>query len=164
MGALTQTMGLRDAFLGAIPGSMGETSVLACLLGAAVLIATGIGSWRIMLSMAAGTVIVASLLGTVQSATNNMLAMSPLWHLVVGGFAFGCVFMATDPVSAAFTNPGKWIYGALIGFMTVLIRVVNPAFPEGVMLAILFGNVLAPIIDYAVVQANIRRRVARTAA
>ena len=90
--------------------------------------------------------------------------MSPLWHLVVGGFAFGCVFMATDPVSSAFTDTGKWIYGALIGCMTVLIRVVNPAFPEGVMLAILFGNVLAPIIDYGVVQANIRRRLARTAA
>ncbi len=152
-----------QAFLGALPGSMGETSVLACLIGAAILIATGIGSWRIMASMTATTFLLAWLLHQVESSTNHMFAMDPVWHLLLGGFAFGCVYMATDPVSAAFTNPGKWLYGALIGVMTVLIRVVNPAFPEGVMLAILFGNVFAPVFDYVVVQANIRRRALRTA-
>ena len=117
-----------QAFLGALPGSMGETSVLACLIGAAILIATGIGSWRIMASMTATTFLLAWLLHQVESSTNHMFAMDPVWHLLLGGFAFGCVYMATDPVSAAFTNPGKWLYGALIGVMTVLIRVVNPAF------------------------------------
>jgi len=154
---------MMDAFIGAIPGSFGETSALACLLGAALLIATGIGSWRIMLSMTVSTFVLAALLHTVDSSTNHMFALSPLWHLLLGGFAFGCVFMATDPVSASFTDRGKWFYGALIGIMTVLIRVVNPAFPEGVMLAILFGNVFAPVIDYFVVQANINRRLQRTA-
>ena len=154
---------MMDAFIGTIPGSFGETSALACLLGAALLIATGIGSWRIMLSMTVSTFVLAALLHTVDSSTNHMFALSPLWHLLLGGFAFGCVFMATDPVSASFTDRGKWFYGALIGIMTVLIRVVNPAFPEGVMLAILFGNVFAPVIDYFVVQANINRRLQRTA-
>ena len=156
-------MTMWDAFLGVIPGSMGETSVLACLIGAVMLIASGIGSWRIMLSMTVSTFALAALLHTVDSTTNHMFAVSPMWHLLLGGFAFGCVYMATDPVSAAFTNRGKWFYGALIGFMTILIRVVNPAFPEGVMLAILFGNVFAPVIDYFVVQANIKRRMLRTA-
>ena len=163
MGALTASLSPWDAFLGIMPGSMGETSVLACLIGAAILIGTGIGSWRIMLSMAVSTVALAGMLGMAQSTTNTMFAMGPLWHLLVGGFAFGCVFMATDPVSAAFSDTGKWFYGALIGFMAVLIRVVNPAFPEGVMLAILFGNVFAPIIDYVVVRANIKRRMVRAA-
>ena len=152
-----------QAFLGVLPGSMGETSVLACLIGAAILIATGIGSWRIMASMTATTFLLALLLHQVDSQTNHMFALDPVWHLLLGGFAFGCVYMATDPVSASFTDLGKWLYGALIGVMTVLIRVVNPAFPEGVMLAILFGNVFAPVFDYVVVQANIRRRALRTA-
>ena len=161
--ALEATMSKMDAFIGTIPGSMGETSTLACLIGAAILIATGIGSWRIMLSMTLSTVALGWLLHQVDSSTNAMFAMDPVWHLVLGGFAFGCVFMATDPVSAAFTEGGKWLYGTLIGVMTVLIRVVNPAFPEGVMLAILFGNVFAPVLDYLFVQANIRRRALRTA-
>ena len=152
-----------QAFLGVLPGSMGETSVLACLIGAVILIATGIGSWRIMASMTATTFLLAWLLHQVDSQTNHMFALDPVWHLLLGGFAFGCVYMATDPVSASFTDLGKWLYGALIGVMTVLIRVVNPAFPEGVMLAILFGNIFAPVFDYLVVQANIRRRALRTA-
>ena len=153
-----------QAFLGTIQGSMGETSTLACLIGAAILIATGIGSWRIMSGVLVGAMVTAAALFAVGSDTNAMFAMSPQWHLVTGGLAFGLVFMATDPVSAAMTETGKWFYGGLIGFMTILIRVVNPAFPEGVMLAILFGNVFAPLIDYFVVQSNIKRRMARNAA
>lgn len=161
--AMAATVTKLDAFLGAIPGSMGETSTLACLLGAVILIATGIGSWRIMASMTVSAFVLAALLNQVHSTTNYMFALDPVWHMVLGGFAFGCVFMATDPVSAAFTNTGKWLYGALIGVMSVLVRVVNPAFPEGVMLAILFGNIFAPSFDFLVVQANIRRRAVRTA-
>ncbi len=152
-----------DAFWGFIPGSMGETSVVACLLGAGYLLLTGIGSWRIMLSMTLSTVVCAYFLNMIGSTTNSMFAMSPLWHLVSGGFAFGCVFMATDPVSASMTNVGRYFYGALIGFMVILVRVINPAFPEGVMLAILFGNVFAPLIDYFVIRANIKRRKRRYA-
>ena len=152
-----------QAFIGALPGSLGETSALACLIGAAVLIGTGIGSWRIMLSMTLSTIVFAELLHIIGSDTNPMFQMDASWHLVLGSFAFGCVFMATDPVSAAMTETGRWFYGALIGFMTVLIRVINPAFPEGVMLAILFGNVFAPVIDHVVLQANVKRRLARTA-
>ena len=161
--ALTGSMTKMQAFLGTIPGSMGETSVLACLIGVVILVGSGIGSWRIMLSMTVATVGLGYLLHMVDSTTNSMFAMDPMWHLLLGGYAFGCVFMATDPVSASFTNLGKWLYGALIGVMTILIRVVNPAFPEGVMLAILFGNVFAPVFDYLVVQANVRRRALRTA-
>jgi Na+-transporting NADH:ubiquinone oxidoreductase subunit B len=161
--AHTGSMSMMEAFLGTIPGSMGETSVLACLIGAIVLIATGIGSWRIMLSMTIAALGSAALLHAIGSSTNPMFGMDPLWHLLLGGFAFGTVYMATDPVSAAMTNKGKWFYGALIGVMTTLIRVVNPAFPEGVMLAILFGNVFAPVIDHFVLQANIKRRLVRTA-
>lgn len=153
-----------DSFLGTIPGSMGETSVLACLIGAAVLIAAGIGSWRIMAGVCLGGLGLSSLLYIVGSETNPMFGVPPWWHFVLGGFAFGTVFMATDPVSASMTEMGKWFYGALIGAMTILIRVINPAFPEGIMLAILFGNVFAPLIDYFVVQANIKRRAARYAA
>lgn len=163
MAALTRSVSWLEAFLGTIPGSMGETSTLACLLGAFILIATGVGAWRIMLSMVIGGMAMAQLFYTVGSATNPMFAMSPLWHLVLGGFAFGAVYMATDPVSAAMTNAGKWVYGLLIGTMSVMIRVINPAFPEGVMLAILFGNCFAPVIDHFVLQANIRRRRVRTA-
>lgn len=153
-----------ESFLGTLPGSMGETSALACLLGAAFLILTGIGSWRIMLSMLVSAFGFAGLLYLIGSDSNPMFLMPPHWHMVVGGFAFGLVFMATDPVSASMTETGKWFYGALIGVMSILIRVINPAFPEGVMLAILFGNVFAPLIDYFVVQANIKRRLARNAA
>lgn len=153
-----------DAFMGWIPGSMGETSALACALGAAFLILTGVGSWRIMAGVLAGAMGMATVLHGLGSPTNAVFQIPPHWHLVTGGLAFGLVFMATDPVSAAMTETGKWFYGNLIGVMTILIRVVNPAFPEGVMLAILFGNVFAPIIDYVVIQQNIRRRLARNAA
>ena len=161
--ALHLSVAWKDAFLGFIPGSMGETSTLACLLGAAFLIFTGIGSWRIMISMVAGMAVFSSFLNMIGSATNPMFAVPPHWHLVMGGFAFGAVFMATDPVSAAMTQGGKYVYGFLIGAMAVLVRVLNPAFPEGVMLAILFGNVFAPIIDRVFINANIKRRVLRSA-
>lgn len=153
----------QDAFLGTIQGSMGETSTLACLLGAVVLVSTGIGSLRIMAGMALGGLALSSLLFAVGSSTNPMFSVSPAWHFVIGGFAFGMVFMATDPVSASMTSKGKWIYGFLIGVMSILVRSLNPAFPEGVMLSILFGNTFAPLIDYYVVKANIKRRAARTA-
>jgi Na+-transporting NADH:ubiquinone oxidoreductase subunit B len=149
-----------DAFLGTIPGSLGETSALACLIGALILVVTGIGSWRIMLSTLIGGTACAAMFVGIGSETNAMFGVGPLWHLVTGGFAFGLVFMATDPVSAAQTNTGRWIYGLLVGCVTVLIRVLNPAYPEGVMLAILLGNVFAPLIDWFVEQANIRRRLA----
>jgi Na+-transporting NADH:ubiquinone oxidoreductase subunit B len=155
------SVSFKDAFLGLIPGSMGETSVLACLIGAVILIATGIGSWRIMASIMAGMVGLSLLFNLIGSSTNPMFAVSPLWHLVLGGFAFGTVFMATDPVSAAVTRPGQYIYGLLIGFLVVLIRVINPAFPEGMMLAILFGNICAPLIDRIFINANIKRRLLR---
>ena len=161
--ALEAQIGWMSAFMGTIQGSMGETSTLACLIGAAILIATGIGSWRIMLSVVIGAVGFAFALNVIGSDSNPMILMPWYWHLVVGGFAFGAVFMATDPVSAAMTGTGKWVYGILIGFVTILIRVLNPAYPEGIMLAILFGNVFAPLIDYYVVQANIKRRQARNA-
>ena len=163
MAGVTASVSWMQAFMGAMPGSLGETSALACLLGAFVLILTGVGSWRIILSMTLSTFVFAELLHTIGSDTNPMFQMSGSWHLVLGSFAFGCVFMATDPVSASMTEAGRWFYGGLIGFMTVLIRVINPAFPEGVMLAILFGNVFAPVIDHVVLQANIKRRLARTA-
>jgi Na+-transporting NADH:ubiquinone oxidoreductase subunit B len=152
-----------DSFFGFIPGSLGETSTLACLLGGAFLIYTRVASWRIIAGVFAGMVVTSLLLNIIGSDTNPMFAMGWYWHLVVGGFAFGMMFMATDPVSAAMTNAGRWVFGALIGFMTVLIRVVNPAFPEGVMLAILFANIFAPLIDYCVIQVNIKRRVRRNA-
>jgi Na+-transporting NADH:ubiquinone oxidoreductase subunit B len=151
----------KDAFLGFIPGSMGETSTLACLIGAAILIITGVGSWRIMLSMLVGMVVTSLFFNLIGSDTNPMFKVTPLWHLVLGGFAFGTVFMATDPVTAAMTENGKYIYGLLIGFLVILIRVINPAFPEGMMLAILFGNVFAPIIDRIFINANVKRRLVR---
>ncbi len=153
-----------NAFLGFVPGSLGETSTLACLLGAAFLIYTRVASWRIIAGVFLGMV-VTSLLFNILAGDSSpyMYSMSWHWHLVLGGFAFGMVYMATDPVSAAHTDIGRWIFGALVGFMTVLIRVVNPAFPEGVMLAILFANIFAPLIDYGVIQANVRRRARRLA-
>jgi Na+-transporting NADH:ubiquinone oxidoreductase subunit B len=151
----------QDAFFGFIPGSIGETSTIAILIGALILIVTGIGSWRIMLSVVLSAGFLSLLMNLLGSKTNPMFSLTPEWHLVLGGFAFGTVFMATDPVSAAMTDKGKYFYGALIGFMVILIRVVNPAFPEGMMLAILFGNMFAPFFDYFAVQANIKRRIKR---
>jgi len=148
-----------QAFLGQMQGSLGETSALACLLGAAFLIFTRIASWRIMVAVFAG-LIIPSLLFSGDSA-NPMMSMPWHWHIVVGGFAFGAIFMATDPVSAAQTNAGKWVFGLLIGFMTWMIRVINPAFPEGIMLAILFANIFAPVIDHFVIRANVKRRLKR---
>lgn len=153
-----------QAFLGFVPGSMGETSALAALIGAFYLIWTGIGSWRTMAGVLVGTIIMAGFLNVVGSETNPMFGVPWYWHAVLGGWAFGLVFMATDPVSSAFTNQGKLIYGLLIGVLVVLIRVVNPAYPEGMMLAILFMNMFAPLIDHYFVQANVRRREARYAA
>jgi Na+-transporting NADH:ubiquinone oxidoreductase subunit B len=152
-----------DAFLGFIPGSMGETSALACLAGAVVLIVTGVGSWRIMAGVTIGTVATAYGLNAIGSSTNPFFEVPFWWHMVLGGWAFGTVYMATDPVTGAQTDAGRWIYGVLIGVLTVLIRVVNPAYPEGMMLAILFMNVFAATIDHFVVQANVRRRQARAA-
>ena len=153
-----------DAFLGFVPGSMGETSTLACLIGAVVLIASGVGSWRIMVGVTIGTMLMALGLNAIGSQTNPLFDVTFMWHFVLGGWAFGAVFMATDPVSAAQTDRGRWIYGLLIGVLVVLIRVINPAYPEGMMLAILFMNVMAPVIDHFVVTANVKRRRARYAA
>jgi len=150
-----------DAFSGTIQGSIGETSTIAILLGGSVLLVMGIASWRIVAGVMIGMVSLSTLLNFIGSDTNAMFAMPWYWHLVVGGFAFGMIFMATDPVSSSMTNKGKFFFGALIGVMVVLIRVINPAFPEGMMLAILFSNLFAPLIDHFVVQANIKRRVAR---
>ncbi|MCU0661605.1 MAG: NADH:ubiquinone reductase (Na(+)-transporting) subunit B [Myxococcota bacterium] len=155
-----------DSFLGFEQGSMGETSALACLFGALVLIVTRIGSWRTMAAVLLGSLVVGTGFNLLGSDSNLRFAIPPYWHLVLGGYAFGLVFMATDPVSAALTRTGMWIYGALVGAMVILIRVVNPAYPEGMMLAILFGNTCAPLIDYYVVRANVarRRRAASAAA
>ena len=162
MAALSSQYSWWDAFIGFLPGSVGEVSTLAIFIGAAVLLWTRIASWRIMLGCMIGLIATSMLFNLIGSDTNSMFAMPWYWHLVVGGFAFGMVFMATDPVSASMTNPGRLIFGILIGVMTVLIRVVNPAFPEGIMLAILFANLFAPLIDYFFVQANIKRRNRRT--
>lgn len=156
-----QPVSWMDAFLGNIPGSIGEVSTLMILLGGALILFTRIASWRIVAGVMAGTVATACLFNAVGSDSNPMFAMPWYWHLVLGGFAFGMIFMATDPVSAAFTEKGKVWYGVLVGVMCVLIRVVNPAYPEGMMLAILFANLFAPLFDYLVVQANIKRRRAR---
>ena len=150
-----------DAFLGTMHGSIGETSTLAIFIGGAVLLIMRIAAWRIVAGVMLGMIALSLLFNMIGSDTNPLFAMPWYWHLVVGGFAFGMIFMATDPVSASMTNTGKWIFGALIGVMVVLIRVVNPAFPEGMMLAILFANLCAPLIDHFVVQANIKRRLAR---
>ncbi len=150
-----------DAFFGLFQGCIGETSTLACLLGLAFLLATRIANWRMVAGCLGGMIVFSTLLNAIGSDTNPMFAMPWYWHLVVGGYAFGLVFMVTEPVSGSHTNLGRYFYGALIGVMVVLIRVVNPAFPEGMMLAILFGNVFAPLIDHFVVQANIQRRARR---
>ncbi|EER47584.1 NADH:ubiquinone reductase (Na(+)-transporting) subunit B [Actinobacillus minor] len=152
-----------DAFLGNIPGSMGEVSTVALAIGAVIIVFARIASWRIIAGVMLGMAGMATLFNLIGSETNPLFSMPWHWHLVLGGFAIGMFFMATDPVSAAFTNKGKWWYGILIGVMAVLIRVANPAYPEGMMLAILFANLFAPIFDYLVVQGNIKRRKARTA-
>ncbi len=159
VGDFDKVQSVHDMFWGLIPGSIGETSVIAILIGAFILIVTGIGSWRIMASMVAGTLAVGYLLNAV--AFNDYMAVPAWQHLIMGGFAFGCVFMATDPVSAAQTTRGKYIYGFLIGALVVIIRVFNPAYPEGVMLAILLMNVFAPLIDHYVIEGNIRKRLKR---
>jgi Na+-transporting NADH:ubiquinone oxidoreductase subunit B len=154
-----------QTFLGDIPGSMGETSMLACLIGALVLIVTGVGSWRIMASATLGTVAITLILNFFASNSDNGLLQIPFWwHMALGGWAFGVVFMATDPVSASQTNTGRYVYGFLIGVLAILIRVVNPAYPEGMMLAILFMNLFSPLIDHYVVRANVKRRQVRYAA
>ncbi|NOD34415.1 MULTISPECIES: NADH:ubiquinone reductase (Na(+)-transporting) subunit B [unclassified Ruegeria] len=150
-----------SAFFGQIQGSFGETSTLACMIGLAFLLTTKIANYRLIVGCLAGTIGFTLLLNLIGSDTNPMFAMPWYWHIVLGGYAFGLAFMVTEPVSASHTNVGRYIYGALIGVMVVMIRVINPAFPEGMMLAILFGNVFAPLIDYFVVQANIKRRARR---
>ncbi len=154
-----------DCFLGFIPGSMGETSALACLIGAAILLATQVGSWRVMLGVVLGSLGISLLFNALAGHVKNPFFDVPFhWHVVLGGWAFGTVFMATDPVSSAFTEMGKFIYGLAIGILVILIRVVNPAYPEAMMLAILFMNMFAPLIDHFVLQANVKRRLARNAA
>ncbi len=150
-----------QAFIGQMQGSLGETSAAACLLGAVLLVFWRVASWRIIVGTVLGLVVPVILFSGFES-NNPMMSMPWHWHLVLGGFAFGAAFMATDPVTACQTNTGRWIYGILIGFMTWVIRVINPAFPEGIMLAILFANVFAPLIDYYVVRANVKRRIARS--
>ena len=159
--AINQTdfYSFQNMFLGAIPGSIGETSTLMCLIGAFILIFTGVGSWRIMLSVFLGAYCMGFLFNLIGS--NEFMLIPPEYHFVFGGLAFGAVFMATDPVTAAQTETGKWIYGFMIGLLTVVIRIFNPAYPEGIMLAILFMNVFAPLIDFYIVKANKKRRLKR---
>jgi Na+-transporting NADH:ubiquinone oxidoreductase subunit B len=152
-----------NAFIGLEPGSMGETSALACLIGALVIAFTGVGSWRTMVAVCLGTVGMSLLFNAIGSATNAWFAVPFWWHMVLGGWAFAAAFMVTDPVTAPFSDAGKWIYGVLVGAMIVLIRVLNPAYPESVMLVILFMNVMAPLVDHGIVRANIRRRRQRLA-
>jgi len=150
-----------NSFIGLIPGSIGETSTLAILLGIGLLLITGVGSWRIMLSMLAGGVVMAGILNLAAPHPGHFLALPIHYHLTLGGFAFGLAYMATDPVSAAATDTGKLIYGFLCGVLSILVRILNPAFPEGVMLAILFMNMFAPLIDHFVVRSNVKKRLAR---
>jgi len=156
---IEQNYSMMSSFIGTIPGSIGETSVIACLIGAFILLFTGIGSWRIMTSMVIGGFSMGLIFNFF--GVNSLMEISATHHLLIGGFAFGTVFMATDPVSAAQTNIGKYIYGFLCGFLGIMIRVFNPAYPEGIMLAILFMNVMAPLVDHYVVQSNINRRQKR---
>jgi Na+-transporting NADH:ubiquinone oxidoreductase subunit B len=158
----TTKFSLMDSFMGFIPGSIGETSTLAILIGALILIYTGIGSWKVMVSVFAGGCLMGLVFNVLGAdSSNGLMHISALQHLTLGGFAFGAVFMATDPVSASRTETGKWIYGFLIGVFAILIRVFNPAYPEGMMLSILLMNTFAPLIDYFVVGANIKRRLKR---
>lgn len=160
-GVTGQPLSLIDMFIGFIPGSFGEVSTLAILLGAIILIATGVGSWKTMLSVFIGGIV--SVLIINAFAANAIMGMPPVFHLLLGGFAFGAVFMATDPVTSSRTEKGKWIYGFLIGMLAITIRVFNPGYPEGMMLAILFMNAFAPLIDFYVIDANIKRRLKRSA-
>ena len=150
-----------SAFIGTVQGSVGEVSTLAIMIGGAIIMYAKIAAWRIVAGVALGVIGTTLLFNVIGSDTNPMFGVPFWWHSVIGGLAFGMFFMATDPVSASMTNTGKWVFGALIGVMTILIRVVNPAFPEGIMLAILFANLFAPLIDNFVVQANIKRRMLR---
>jgi len=159
-GLLDTGLTYTQAVVGQMQGSLGETSLVACLIGAVVLIYSGIASWRVMVGVFAGLIIPA-LLFTSGDSANPMMSMPWHWHIALGGFAFGAIFMATDPVSAPDTMLGHWIFGLLVGALTWVIRVINPAFPEGIMLAILFGNIFAPIIDYFVIRSNIKRRMKR---
>jgi Na+-transporting NADH:ubiquinone oxidoreductase subunit B len=161
--AITANYSWLQTFFGFMPGSIGETSTLACLIGAAFLLYTRIASYRTMAGVFLGMLLMSLTFNIIGSDSNPMFAIPWYWHMTLGGFAFGLVYMATDPVSSAMTNTGRWVYGVLIGVMVILIRVVNPAFPEGMMLSILFANMFAPVIDYFVIQANIRRRVKRHA-
>jgi Na+-transporting NADH:ubiquinone oxidoreductase subunit B len=157
--SIGEPLSFMDMFIGAIPGSVGETSALCCLLGAAVLLITGIGSWRVMISVLAGGLTMGLIFNAL--SLNEFMKLPYYYHIVMGGFMFGMVYMATDPVTAAQTNTGKLIYGFLIGLLAVLIRVFNPAYPEGMMLAILLMNVFAPLIDHYVIESNIKRRLSR---
>jgi Na+-transporting NADH:ubiquinone oxidoreductase subunit B len=161
-----ESMGLSwwNAFVGLEPGSMGETSALACLIGAAILVVTRVGSWRTMAGVALGTIGMALVFNAFASPAHPYFAIPFWWHMVLGGWAFGTAFMATDPVTAPFSDRGKWIYGLMIGALVVLVRTVNPAYPESMMLVILFMNVMAPLIDYPIVKANINRRLKRRGA
>ena len=158
------TINWMDAFIGNIPGSIGEGSTLMILVGALIILTTGVASLRIMVGILIGAFLTATLFNYIGSETNNMFSMPVEWHAVLGGFAFGTVFMATDPVSSSFTSKGKWAFGILIGVMVILIRTVNPAYPEGMMLAILFANCFAPLFDYLATKRNIKRRLARVQA
>tara|TARA_B100001027_G_scaffold164323_1_gene116558 strand:+ start:1176 stop:2411 length:1236 start_codon:yes stop_codon:yes gene_type:complete len=155
---LTDNFSWLDAFIGNIPGSVGETSVIAIAIAAVILLGTGVASYRIIIGTILGMIVMSSILNIVGSDTNPMFYVPWYWHFVIGSFAFGLVFMATEPVSGSGTNLGRWIYGALIGVTVILIRVINPAFPEGMMLAILFANLFAPVIDHMVVSSNIAKR------
>ena len=159
--ALANAHSVWDSFVGIVPGSIGETSVIAILMGAALLLLTRVASWRVMFSGVAGAVIMTLIFNTAGAGVNPYMEVGVLEHLTAGGFMFGLVFMATDPVSASQTVTGKFIYGFLIGMMAIMIRVFNPAYPEGMMLAILFMNVMAPLIDHYIVQGNIKKRLAR---
>jgi Na+-transporting NADH:ubiquinone oxidoreductase subunit B len=152
------------AFFGFEPGSMGETSALACLIGAVIIAVTKVGSWRIMVGVALGTSAMSLVFNAIGSHTNPWFAVPFWWHMVLGGWAFGMAFMATDPVTAPFADNGRWVYGFMIGALVVLVRVVNPAYPESMMLVILFMNVMAPVIDWGFIKANVNRRRRRAAA
>ena len=162
MAGINEKFTWMDAFLGYIPGSIGETSIIAIGIGLIILLATKVASWRIVFATMLGMIFMSGILNIVGSDKNPMFAIPWYWHLVIGSFAFGLVFMATEPVSGSGTNTGRWIYGFIIGVTVVLIRVINPAFPEGMMLAILFANLLAPVIDHMVMVSNINRRKALT--
>ena len=152
-----------DLFFGFIPGSVGETSTFLILLGALFLIVNGVGSWRIMISVFAGGLVMALIFNFFSPSDANIMALPAHYHFIMGGFAFGAVFMATDPVSSSATNTGKYIYGFSIGILTILVRILNPAYPEGMMLAILFMNGMAPLIDHVIVSRNVKRRLSRAA-